>query len=126
MRRLCKIFLCGTRLAAGSTLLLTPKFAASPAQDMSGMAHDNNASEPTPAFHAAAPKDALPPTMDPSTFNEPIVYNAYTVAGRVKKVLYQQPCYCHCDRSQGHGSLLDCFVSHHASGCDLCPKEGFQ
>jgi hypothetical protein len=43
----------------------------------------------------------------------------------VKKVLYQQPCYCHCDRSQGHGSLLDCFVSRHGSGCDVCQREAF-
>jgi hypothetical protein len=125
MKRLGKILACSAILAAGSALLLTPQFAASRAQEMPGMSHDSNASEPTPAFHAQAPKDALPPTMDPSTFNEPIVYNAYTVAGRVKKVLYQQPCYCHCDRSQGHGSLLDCFVSRHGSECDVCQREAF-
>jgi Protein of unknown function with PCYCGC motif len=125
MRRLGKIVACSAILAAGSALLLTPQFAASPAQEMPGMSHDSNASEPAPAFHAQAPKDALPPTMEPATFSEPIVYNAYTVAGRVKKVLYQQPCYCHCDRSQGHGSLLDCFVSRHGSGCDICQREAF-
>jgi Protein of unknown function with PCYCGC motif len=41
----------------------------------------------------------------------------------VKKVLYQQPCYCHCDRSQGHTSLLDCFASQHGAGCGVCIRE---
>jgi hypothetical protein len=52
-----------------------------------------------------------------------MVQNAYTVAARIKKTLYQQPCYCHCDRSQGHGSLLDCFSSKHGSGCNICISE---
>jgi hypothetical protein len=63
--------------------------------------------------------------MEPSLFTDKLIFNAYVVAGRVKKVLYQQPCYCHCDRSQGHGSLLDCFVSRHGSGCKICMKEAF-
>jgi hypothetical protein len=79
--------------------------------------------EPVPAFHSQAPKDTLPVTMDPQTFTSPVVMNAYTVAARVKRVLYQEPCYCHCDRSQGHGSLLDCFVSKHGSGCNICINE---
>src|SRR5262249_48888424 len=40
-----------------------------------------------------------------------------------EKVLYQQPCYCHCDRSVGHSSLLDCFTSKHGSGCNICMAE---
>jgi hypothetical protein len=83
------------------------------------------ASEPTPAFHAQAPQGALPPTMDPSLFTDPVIQNAYAIAARIKKVLYQQPCYCHCDQSQGHGSLLDCFVSQHGSGCGTCMREAF-
>jgi hypothetical protein len=52
------------------------------------------------------------------------VQNSYKLAARVKRVLYQQPCYCHCDRSQGHGSLLDCFAGKHAAECGVCIKEG--
>ena len=63
--------------------------------------------------------------MEPSLFTDIQTFNAYVLAGRIKKVLYQQPCYCHCDRSQGHGSLLDCYVSRHATGCDVCQKEDF-
>jgi hypothetical protein len=51
------------------------------------------------------------------------VQNAYTLASRAKRVLYQQPCYCHCDRSQGHGSLLDCYTGKHAAECGVCIRE---
>jgi hypothetical protein len=30
-------------------------------------------------------------------------------------VLAQQPCYCNCGDSFGHGSLLDCFASDHSA-----------
>jgi len=45
--------------------------------------------------------------MDPAAFNNPIVQNAYALAAKVKRVLYQEPCFCHCDRGFGHESLLD-------------------
>jgi len=63
--------------------------------------------------------------MDPALFTEPIVQNAYAVAAKIKNILYQQPCYCHCDRSHGHTSLLDCFASKHGSGCGTCIYEDF-
>ena len=83
-----------------------------------------SAEEPLPAFHNEAPKGQLPETLDPAQFTNVIVQNAYSLAARVKKILYQQPCYCHCDRSQGHGSLLDCFAGKHASVCEVCVREG--
>jgi uncharacterized protein with PCYCGC motif len=78
-----------------------------------------------PAYHAQAPKGELPETLKPENFPEPLVKNAYAIAARIKKTLYQQPCYCHCDRSKGHTSLLDCFVSEHGSGCGTCIYEDF-
>jgi Protein of unknown function with PCYCGC motif len=83
------------------------------------------ATEPVPAFHSEVPKGPLPATMSPELFDEVLMKNAYAVAARVRRVLYQQPCYCHCDRSQGHGSLLDCFAGKHAAECGTCIKEGF-
>ena len=47
----------------------------------------------------------------------------YAMAAKVKPVLYQQPCYCRCDREVGHTSLLDCFGDNHGSICDVCKKE---
>jgi hypothetical protein len=83
----------------------------------------SGADEAVPAFHTEVPPGPLPATMNPEFFKDPMVQNAYTVAARIKKTLYQQPCYCHCDRSQGHGSLLDCFSSKHGSGCNICINE---
>jgi hypothetical protein len=83
------------------------------------------ADESVPAYHAQAPQGQLPATMNPDLFTDPVVQNAYGVAAKIKKALYQQPCYCHCDRSQGHKSLLDCFASKHGSGCGTCIYEDF-
>ena len=113
-------FLTGAFLIAlSAALLVLPELAATPAQSNAPQ------SEPIPAFHSNPPNGELPPTMAPSLYNQTILFNAYAVAGRVKKVLYQQPCYCHCDQSHGHASLLDCFVSRHGSGCGTCVKEVF-
>ena len=115
------LFLTGTALIGlSAALLLLPEFAITHAQQAASAE-----SEPVPSFHAQPPSGELPPTMDPALFPDKVVSNAYAAAGRVKKVLYQEPCYCHCDRAHGHGSLLDCFVGRHGSVCDICIKEAF-
>jgi Protein of unknown function with PCYCGC motif len=81
--------------------------------------------EPVPAFHTQLPRSPLPNTLDPTLFSTTLVQNAYIVAARIKKLLYQQPCYCHCDQSEGHGSLLDCFAGRHGSNCNVCMAEDF-
>ena len=103
-------------LAAAICLMLIPR------QAVSGMPQG---AEPTPTYHSEVPAGPLPQTMDPTSFSNPTVENAYAVAAKVKRVLYQQPCYCHCDHSIGHESLLDCFVGKHASVCDVCMREAF-
>jgi hypothetical protein len=76
-----------------------------------------------PAYHSSAPKEPLPDTLDPALFNDLQTQNVYALAAKVKSVLYQQPCYCHCDKDQGHTSLLSCYTDRHASVCALCQKE---
>ena len=95
-------------------VVLSPAGVTSPSQ---------TADQTVPAFHAKAPKGDLPDTLSPSSFTNVVVQNTYTLAARVKKLLYQQPCYCHCDRSKGHASLLDCFASTHGSECGVCLSE---
>ncbi len=110
-RIICGAVLCGATLGLA---IAAPKAASRAGQ---------GAAEPVPAFHAEAPHGQLPETLSPSEFSDVVVQNAYTLAARVKKILYQQPCYCHCDRSQGHTSLLDCFASKHGSECGVCMRE---
>ena len=113
-------------IGLSAVLLVLPQFAATRPSHSAQSANNAAANtEPVPAFHAQPATGDLPPTMEASLYTDKLVFNAYAVAGRVKKVLYQQPCYCHCDRSNGHGSLLDCFVSRHGAGCDICQKEAF-
>jgi hypothetical protein len=109
-------------VACALGLLLLPQHSLSSASHLSSLAEPQSATD-VPAFHAEAPAGALPATMSPDNFSDPVVQNAYALAAHVKKVLYQQPCYCHCDRSQGHESLLDCFVSKHGAGCETCVRE---
>lgn len=76
-----------------------------------------------PAHHEAAPKGPLPATLDPKLFPDAQTQNVYALAAKVKKILYQQPCYCRCDREVGHQSLLDCYVDRHAAVCATCKME---
>lgn len=119
------------KLSGGLALFgLALGLVVAPQQASSKMPQDSSGTPSTdyldvPAYHAQAPKGELPATMNPDLFTDPMVQNAYAVAAKVKSVLYQQPCYCHCDRSQGHKSLLDCFASKHGSGCGTCIYEDF-
>jgi len=112
--------LCGLALA----FAFLPEYAATRSLENRNMAQSGG-NEPVPAYHNQVPAGTLAATMNPEFFTDPGVQNAYTVAARIKKTLYQQPCYCHCDRSMGHGSLLDCFASKHGSGCNICMSEDF-
>jgi hypothetical protein len=49
--------------------------------------------------------------------------HAYELAAKIPVVLHQQPCYCYCDRSQGHNSLHTCFEGTHGARCSTCLKE---
>jgi len=109
-------------LAVG--VAFVPQRAASRQQNPGQNTAQSNAAEPVPAFHTEVPHGPLPATLSPSLFANVVVQNAYLLAARVEKLLYQQPCYCHCDRSQGHGSLLDCFAGKHAAECSTCIREG--
>lgn len=118
-----RIVICGMLLVIfGLVIPTVSQRAASPAGQ--APAGQSPTDEAIPAFHAGPPQGPLPETLSPQLFSNAVVQNAYALAARVKKLLYQQPCYCHCDRSQGHGSLLDCFAGKHASACDVCIKEG--
>jgi hypothetical protein len=105
-------------------LAVVPEQAASQSpQDTNSL--PSAADDAVPAYHGKPPQGELPATVDPGLFTDPVVQNAYAVAAKIKKDLYQQPCYCHCDRSHGHKSLLDCFASKHGSACGTCIYEDF-
>ena len=57
----------------------------------------------------------LPATLSPDLFSG-AVRDGYVIAQTIPDVLAGLHCYCGCDRSMGHGNLLDCFVDDHAVG----------
>lgn len=80
--------------------------------------------ERIPAYHKEPPKGPLPKTLNPKMFPDPLTRNVYAIAAKEKKILYQLPCYCGCDREAvHHTSLLDCYCDNHASFCATCRME---
>lgn len=76
-----------------------------------------------PAYYQTAPDvSTLPSTLSPDIFtgNKKLAYQA---AKEIPAVLAQLPCYCHCDRGQGHKSLHSCFESEHGENCGICIGE---
>jgi hypothetical protein len=75
-------------------------------------------------YHKHPSRSPLPSTLDPSQFKaNPNPYVAYTLAARIRELLYREPCFCGCRRSADHQSLLDCFTSRHGVFCGLCQSE---
>lgn len=73
------------------------------------------------AYHKDPPTGFLPPTLDPSQFaDDKAAFVVYSIAAKIPTLIYQLPCYCHCDRHLDHTSLHDCFVQRHGVGCKSC------
>ena len=63
---------------------------------------------------AWVPRRETRPTLDPARFVGKAA-RAHQVAREIPEVLDQLYCYCHCDRSAGHRSLLSCYTDGHAA-----------
>lgn len=88
------------------------------------------ADQGVPAFNATAPKAGakLVPILSKEQLwgtnsQYPFQAHAYELAAKIPGVLYQQPCYCYCDRGMGHNSLRSCFEGTHGAECGTCLKE---
>ena len=83
-----------------------------------------------PAYHAAPPAkgQALPPILNQAQLAEmgltaPAQKESYIAASKIGNVLYQEPCFCHCDHHAGHTSLRSCFEGTHGANCGVCMSE---
>src|SRR6266853_4696392 len=113
-----------TLILAGAALSqLRPTFGADAQGQQTQMDMSGGADMGIPSYHAYVLKPPFPATLDPKQFPDALNRNVYALAAKVRPVLYQQPCYCYCDRNVGHKSLLDCFASEHGSQCDICQRE---
>jgi Protein of unknown function with PCYCGC motif len=78
----------------------------------------------THAYHDYPSTEPLPETLDPAQFaSYRVALVVYRLAAQIKQTLFQVPCYCPCDRRQGHTSLLDCYRDRHGVACPTCQKE---
>jgi hypothetical protein len=86
-----------------------------------------------PAYHDTGFKkgDDVPPILSASQLDfpegkmRPVQVHAYELAAKIPQVIYQQPCFCYCDRGHGHKSLHSCFEVEHGGNCAACLKELF-
>jgi hypothetical protein len=112
-----------TRVFASMVLFLTVTMVSAPWLQ----------SEPEPElphFHAAPPATdvKLPPILTKGQLfgpygQYPYQIHAYELAAKIPKIIYQQPCFCYCDRGMGHTSLHSCFSGTHGAECGTCLKE---
>lgn len=109
-------------LMLGISLLLTSVVAAP-------WASSQREETRVPAFHSSPPgKNAkLEPILGKEQLwgeNDQYPYqsHAYELAAKIQNVIYQQPCYCYCDR-MGHKSLHSCFEGTHGARCSTCLQE---
>jgi hypothetical protein len=112
-----------TRILASGTLFLIVTMVSAPWLQ-------SESDQGVPHFNAAPPAagNALPPILTKDELwgsNGEFTYQtrAYELASRIPKVIYQQPCYCYCDRSMRHNSLHSCFSGTHGAQCATCLKE---
>ncbi len=88
----------------------------------------SNPSDDLPAYNVAVPTRSLPPLLTGPQLSGPSFSHAYQVvaykmAAKIPAVLYQQSCYCRCDRAMSHNSLHSCFEGTHGAECSTCMKE---
>src|SRR5215470_2656188 len=89
-----------------------------------------NQQNAVPAFHPTPPAkgEVLPAVLTEKelaaqAMNQPVQVASYKAVAKMPAVMYQQPCYCYCDRGHGHKSLHSCFESEHGGNCAVCMKE---
>lgn len=111
------------RLMLGLLFLLV--FAV--ATPWASYAQDDEARVPAYHQHPPAKTEKLPAILAREQLwggNDQFPYqaHAYELAAKIQNVIYQQPCYCYCDR-MGHKSLHSCFEGTHGAQCSVCLKE---
>jgi hypothetical protein len=110
--------------AALMAILLVAQAAALVGQNAQTSTQDTHRQDEEHPYHVRPPSEPLPATLDPLQFKDNhSTFVAYTIAGRIRELLYQEPCYCPCHREQHHQSLLDCFGGNHGVSCHLCKQE---
>ena len=79
-----------------------------------GMKSSTGFSQPVPGAPSGYARRETRIPLSPALFVGKTAV-AYRVAHEIPNVLDQLYCYCYCDKSMGHRTLLTCFVNSHAA-----------
>ena len=113
----------GTRIFGSAVLFLAVTMVSAPwlqSESDQGVPHFNAG---PPAADAKLPPILTKDQLWGANAQFPYQTHAYELAAKIPMVLYQQPCYCYCDRGMGHTSLHSCFSGTHGAECGTCLKE---
>jgi hypothetical protein len=99
-------------IAVLACLAQTPLLAQAPAQEVPA----------NRAVEAGKPASGEKPVLDPGQYfgKAKAGYEAAKAAPEICAKLF---CYCGCDLTDEHTSLLDCFTSDHGVDCFICQEE---
>lgn len=76
----------------------------------------------TPPYYREVPAN-LPPVLESKKFSDAETRASYKAASEHSALFAQLPCYCYCERTNGHKSLLSCFADTHGTECSICRRE---
>ncbi|PWT99068.1 MAG: hypothetical protein C5B53_05895 [Candidatus Melainabacteria bacterium] len=68
-------------------------------------------------------KPANPPAVLPPENFTGRISEGYAAAKKLPDICSKLFCYCGCDKTDSHSSLLDCFTCDHAVDCTICLDE---
>lgn len=73
---------------------------------------------------SASGKTSAAQVLDPSKFFGE-AQAAYEAARQCPDLCANLFCYCGCDHTDNHASLLDCYITDHSADCEICQKSVF-
>jgi hypothetical protein len=103
--------------ALSSPAALAESVSASPAPAAAAPAQSSNAEGA-----GTAPTAGEKPVLDPGQYFGK-AKAGYQAAKEAPEICAKLFCYCGCDLTDDHGSLLDCFTSDHGVDCYICQEE---
>lgn len=81
-------------------------------------APENGSTKPLPR----GPNGELPAVLDPDKYSGQ-ARAGYAACKEIPQICDKLFCYCGCDLTDCHGSLLDCFTNDHGEDCHICQEE---
>jgi len=100
----------------------TPQAASENAQSSNGDPSGVGATDKSAAATDKPSVPGEPPVLDPNKFFGH-AKSGYAAAQLCPEICAKLFCYCGCDMTDDHDSLLDCFTTDHGVDCHICQEE---